>query len=97
MSTFILIGIDPFHQPGVDEIYKFDIKDDALKFIKDWLNAKLDQQSKTLTGLKGCKKDYIQQYINYLNEWNVIQFYGEFTHPDNANEPYEYKWELYEL
>ena len=97
MSVFILVGIDPFHQPGVDEIYRFDTKDKVYDFINNWLDTKLTEQLHYCTSLKGDKENHIQEYINYLNDWNVVQFYGEFTHPDNASEPYEYKWELYEL
>lgn len=95
MSTIILIGIDPFAQPGIDYINKFDTLDKAYSYVKLWLNEHLEKQKKFICGLKGDKCEHIKKYIEHLKSHYYIKFYGEFTL--ESSEPYEYKWIIYEL
>ena len=95
MSTIILIGIDPFAQPGIDYINKFNTLDDAYLHVESWLNEELEKQKKFMCGLKGDKNIHIKKYINQLKNDYYIKFYGEFTL--ESSEPYEYKWLIYEL
>ena len=55
MSTIILIGIDPFAQPGIDYINKFNTLDHAYLHVESWLNEQLEKQKKFVCGLKGYK------------------------------------------
>tara|TARA_B100000925_G_scaffold200029_1_gene151587 strand:+ start:1303 stop:1590 length:288 start_codon:yes stop_codon:yes gene_type:complete len=95
MSTIILIGIDPFAQPGIDYINKFNTLDHAYLHVESWLNEELEKQKNFVCGLKGDKNIHIKKYINQLKNDYYIKFYGEFTL--ESSEPYEYKWLIYEL
>ena len=44
MSVIILIGIDPFAQPGIDYINKFNRLDDAYAYLTNWIDYKLEIQ-----------------------------------------------------
>ena len=95
MSTLILIGLDPFAQPGVDYIDKFSTLEEAYSYVELWLNEHLEKQKKFICGLKGNKNDHIKKYIEQLKIDYYIKFYGEFT--IESSEPYEYKWTIYEF
>ena len=41
MTIIVLIGIDPFAQPGIDFISKFNTYDDCYKYLTYWLDEKL--------------------------------------------------------
>jgi len=95
MSIYILIGIDPFAQPGIDFIFKFDTMDIIYEYIEDWLTKKLTTQRYFLSGLKGNIETHIKNYMEYLKENNELLFYGEYK-TDNI-EPYTYKWNIYKV
>ena len=92
MSVIILIGIDPFAQPGIDYINKFNTLDDAYEYLTNWIDYKLEIQRGLICGLKGDKTTHINKYLDYLKKYNHIDYYGEFT--IESREPYEYKWIL---
>ena len=92
MSTFILIGIDPFAQPGLDYINKFNSLKDVYTYLENWIDYKLEDQKRLICGLRGNKKTHINKYLDYIKQYNYIHFYGEFT--IESREPYEYKWIL---
>lgn len=96
MAIYILIGIDPLNQPGVDEIFKYSTLEDAINYVKNWLYNKLIHQSKILGGLKGDINKHISNYIKELSEYNYINFYGEYP-GDDVSGQYEYKWSIFEL
>jgi|TARA_B100000963_G_C22637031_1_gene678178 hypothetical protein len=95
MTTIVLIGIDPFAQPGVDFIDKFDSLDSCYVYVMEWINNELERQKNFVCGLKGDKNKHIENYMSFLKENNYLHFYGEFT--TVSSEPYEYKWLIYEL
>jgi hypothetical protein len=95
MSVIILIGIDPFAQPDIDFIQRYDSIDSAYEYVKDWLDGQLEKQKKFICGLKGNKEQHIEKYITLLKNENYIHFYGEYK--TESDEPYEYKWMVYNL
>jgi len=95
MTTIILVGIDPFAQPGIDFIDKFSNLDSCYSYVKKWINDELERQKKFICGLKGSKDTHIENYMLFIKENKYLHFYGEFT--TITNEPYEYKWLIYEL
>ncbi len=95
MSVYILIGIDPYSQPGIDKIKRVDSIPDAIKFIEIWIERELNKQTKFLSGVRGDIKTHIKNYIIDFEKYNELYFYGEYK--KNTNTAYEYKWNLYIL
>ena len=95
MTIIVLIGIDPFAQPGIDFISKFNNYDDCYKYLTYWLDEKLEHQKKLISGLRGNKDKHVENYISFVKSEGYIKYYGEFT--TESSEPYEYKWLIYEL
>ena len=96
MSVYILIGIDPLAQPGIDEIFKYATLKEAHEHVELWLHDTLTLQSRLLCGLKGDIDQHIQKYITKLRECDYINFYGEYPGKELSGQ-YEYKWEVYTL
>ena len=93
MLINILIGIDPFGQPGVDKIYKFDTKSELVEFVRTWLYNDITKSSNFVSG-----KDYdinarIDNFIMAFNETNELKYKSM---NDDLCE-YEYKWLMYQL
>lgn len=93
---FILVGIDPFLQPGVHSIHRFDIESDAYEYMGNWLHEKLTAQQNGFGGLRGNIQLHQQKYLNRFKLDKNIYYYGEFKNYTTSI-PYEYKWELYSL
>ena len=89
----VLIGLNPFDQPGIDFIRKFSNLNDLYVFVKDWLDYELNKQTNFVSGLKGDKNKHIDKYMDDFINKKELKFYGEY----NTNEPYLYKWLVYDL
>ena len=96
MSVYILIGIDPFAQPGINVIFKYNTLKATHDHVRTWLTNQLTIQTRLICGLKGDMDQHIRKYMTKLTECNYINFYGEY--PGNEiPDPYEYKWSIYNL
>ena len=96
MQVFILVGIDPLKQPGVDEIYKFTTFAEAENHVRDWLYKTLTYQKTNLGGLKGNMIYHISNYMAHLKEHNYINFYGEYANIE-LHKQFEYKWSIFKM
>ena len=95
MISYVLVGIDPFAQPGVDFISKFNSLDERTKYIENWLKKMLNKQESFVSGLKGDINRHINKYMENLKNTNELIFYGEYK--IESSEPYTYKWLVYNL
>ena len=94
MLVYILVGIDPYAQPGVNKIYRFDNRRALSLFLESWLRAHLEKQKDFVSGLRGDIESHIKNYINYAIKNNHLLFDGEFkTNPQQ----YEYMWSIHAL
>lgn len=93
MLVNILIGIDPFSQPGVDKIYRFDTLGEMDQFLKMWIYNDL----KKCNNFIQLNENQIQHKINNLltqfNDTNELKYKSM---NDTLCE-YEYKWIRYIL
>ncbi len=95
MTVYILIGIDPYAQPGVDAILRFDSLQNTETYLLDWVKKNLEKQLGFLSGLPGHIDNHVEKYLEYFKKNRELLFYGEYR---NSHEvPYEYKWSLYLL
>ena len=97
MSVFILIGIDPYLQPGVHTIYRFSTKEQIYDHVEKWLESEyytyIDPDK---TKSNNLKVSHISNYIEHLKKEDYINYYRHFqdqTYPG----AFEWKWMIYEL
>ena len=93
MLVHILIGIDPFSQPGVHQIYKFDSRQELLQFLDSWLYNDLLKSSNLISGKSYDIQDRVDMLIKQLDDDNELKYKSM---NDDLCE-YEYKWLIYEL
>ena len=89
----ILIGIDPFAEPGVDKIYKFSSKDELVQFVRTWLYNDLVKCSNLISGKPYDIENRINLMIDQFKEDKTLK-YNSMN--DDLCE-YEYKWIMYQI
>ena len=93
MTINILIGIDPFGQPGVDKIYNFDTKQELIEFVRTWVYNDLTKCSNLISGKDYHINERTTNFINAFQDTNELKYKSM---NDSLCE-YEYKWLMYQL
>tara|TARA_B100000575_G_C23123512_1_gene650530 strand:+ start:1619 stop:1912 length:294 start_codon:yes stop_codon:yes gene_type:complete len=97
MSIFVLIGIDPYLQPGVHAIYKFSEKKELYEFVEKWLESEYDTHiDPNKTKSDNLKVSHINKYIEQLKKEDYINYYRHFQDQKYPG-PFEWKWMIFEL
>lgn len=94
MLVYILVGIDPYEQPGVHTIYKFKSYQDVCIFMKKWLEKEFDKNN--YKKQKYVKDNFITKYLEYFKSNNYIHFTNNIIYQDHSNS-YDYKWQLFKI
>ena len=77
MNIYILVGIDPLDQPGVDSIYKFNSEDEANNFICKWLSNKFQYliEERPSIRMHTITNNTINNYMMHVKKHKYIHFY----------------------
>ena len=57
-------------------------------------NAIMEFQKDTISGLKGEKQLHYEKYKTFLNQYDLLYYYGEYKDYYNVLEPYDIKYAI---
>lgn len=94
---FILVGIDPLDQPGVNSIYKFYSMNETLQFLNDWIQSQFQKLNLNSERIKNNLNLVKKKYIEHFTIHKYIHFYERGFIEQNKVLQYDYKWSLHIL
>ena len=94
---FILVGIDPLDQPGVNSIYKFSTREETIQFLNNWIQTQFQKLFNKSERIKNNLKLAKEKYIEHFNTYNYIHFHETGFAEQNSSLQYDYKWSLHIL
>ena len=95
--VFILVGIDPLDQPGVNSIYKFNSKEETAQFLSSWMQEQFEKLYVKSERIKNNLRLAKEKYIEHFNTYNYIHFHETGFTEQNSSFQYDYKWSLHIL
>ena len=97
MHNYILVGIDPLDQPGVDSIYKFNSEDEVNNYIYKWLSNKFQYliEERPSVRMYTITNNIINNYLMHFKKHKYIHFYDRCFKDQDSLDQYEYKWSLH--
>ena len=97
MKLFVLVGIDPLDQPGVDVIYKFNDIEEAYLFVKEWIDdrSRYIFTERPSVKIESLLNNTCSKYMSHLKVNNFIHFYDRCYKNQESSEQYEYKWSIH--
>ena len=94
--VFILVGINPLDQPGVNSIYKFNSKKKQhISFVR--MQEQFEKLSIKSQRIRNNLKLAKEKYIEHFNTHNYIHFHETGFAEQNNSLQYDYKWSLHVL
>lgn len=94
---FILVGIDPLDQPGVNSIYKYSTMEETIQFLNNWIQTQFQKLSNKSERIRNNLNSAKEKYIDHLNKHNYIHFHENGFYDQNNTLQYDYKWSLHIL
>ena len=95
--VFILVGIDPLDQPGVNSIYKFNSKEETTHFLSSWMQEQFEKLSNKSERIRNNLKLAKEKYMEHFNTYNYIHFHETGFAKQNSSLQYDYKWSFHVL
>ena len=99
MIIYILVGIDPLKQPGVDDIYKFSTEEEVYNFVQKWLANQFQDliEERRSIRMYTITNNAINNYMSHFKKHKYIHFYDKCFKDQHSTDQYEYKWSVYHL
>ena len=90
-DIFVVLKTDPYVS-STPILFLFSSLNKAKNYILNEIDELMELQKDTISGLKGEKQLHYEKYEAFLNQYDLLYYYGEYKDYYNVIEPYDIKY-----